>query len=373
MDRTQQPAASPHEGEKFIMKTKFALLIAVVLALVAAGFAQQQAAPQKQQQEQLQAPAPAGPPPFTEKEVIKMLKKQGPEAVIQEVKQRGVDFDMTQEIAQQLRKKKASDEVITAVANAGPKARAEAAKAAAMGAHGIALPAEQEKAYTAIRNELDPSKQIALAEEFEKTYPDSPALSYVYSFEAAAYQQKGDVNKIVELCQKSLKLKPDNLMSLVLISSMIPQPQYLKDREAEKGQLLEEAENYAQDALKQINEIPRQPGETDEAYQKRKDSFAAGVHSALGMIHLERSTMGLAGADKDELAKAEQEFNTAVSATDRPTPQDYYRLGEAYSIDGKIDDAIGAFKKAAEYGQGTMIKTYADQRVAALEKQKAAK
>jgi tetratricopeptide (TPR) repeat protein len=80
--------------------------------------------------------------------------------------------------------------------------------------------------------------------------------------------------------------------------------------------------------------------------------------------------MGLAGPDKDELVKAEQEYTTAVTTTDRPDPRDYYRLGEAYSIDGKIDEAIAAFTKAAELGQGTMIKQYADKQVEALKARK---
>ena len=89
------------------------------------------------------------------------------------------------------------------------------------------------------------------------------------------------------------------------------------------------------------------------------------------MVHLELASDALVGPDKDELAKAEQEFKTAVTTTDRPDPRDYYRLGEAYALDGKLDDAIQAFTKASETGQGTMIKTYADRRVEEMKKRKA--
>ena len=71
------------------------------------------------------------------------------------------------------------------------------------------------------------------------------------------------------------------------------------------------------------------------------------------------------------MAKAEQELSTAVTNSGHPDPRDYYRLGEAYAMDGKLDDAIQAFTKAGELGQGTLIKTYADQRIAELKKQKA--
>jgi hypothetical protein len=55
----------------------------------------------------------------------------------------------------------------------------------------------------------------------------------------------------------------------------------------------------------------------------------------------------------------------------RPLPQDYFRLGEVRTMLNKVDEAIEAFTKAGELGQGTLIKTYADQRVQELSKRKA--
>ena len=89
------------------------------------------------------------------------------------------------------------------------------------------------------------------------------------------------------------------------------------------------------------------------------------------MVHLELAGETLSGPDKAELAKAEQEFTTAVTTTGHPNPSDYYRMGEAYGLEGKLDDAIQAFTKAGEFGQGTLIKTYADEQVAQLKQRKA--
>ncbi|MGA3168039.1 MAG: tetratricopeptide repeat protein [Terriglobia bacterium] len=336
------------------MRMKYALLMVVVLVLSSALYAQ----------------GPSAPVPMTEKEVMKELKSQGPAQLIKDVSQRGTDFDMNPDTEKKLRKANATDEVVKAVASAGPKARA-AAKAAGLGVTGgQVLTAEEGKDFLAIRNELDPDKAITLVEDFAKKYPNSPVLSYAYSFEANANQQKGDVAKVVAFCQKSLELKKDNLMSLIMIVSVMPQPQYLKDHEADKEKQLALAENYAQDALKQIDELKKQGEEADADFAKRKGEYAAGLHGALGMVHLDRSEMGLAGPDKDELVKAEQEYTTAVTTTDRPDSRDYYRLGEAYNIDGKIDEAIAAFTKAAELGQGTMIKQYADKQIEALNARK---
>jgi len=316
---------------------------------------------------------PEGPVPLSEKEVTKEIKSSPAETVINDVKARGVDFDTTPEIEKKLRKAKASDEVVQAVKEAGPKARTQNAKLQ-MGPGGNSqnIPKEQATAYNAIKTELDPDKAVSLCDDFAKNYPDSPALTYVYAFEANAYQQKADIEKVVEYADKSLKLNGDNLMSLVLSLGMMPQPQYLKAHQADQEKILQEALARANHALELISKLPKLPTESDEDYQKRLGEISSQVHGPLGMVHLQLANQSLSGADKTELGKAEEEFNAALTKTSHPDPQYCYRLGETYKLDGKIDDAIQAFTRAGELGQGTMIKTYADQQVAELKKLKAA-
>jgi tetratricopeptide (TPR) repeat protein len=335
-----------------------------------------------QPQAQVQNPAPTGgqgksqapgPVPMTEKEVLKEIKNAPAEKVIKDVNERGVDFDMTPSIEKKLRKANASDQVVEAVRQAGPKVRAQMAKMTlGPGPAGVQqVPKEEVQGLDAIKTEFDPDKAIAQVDDFAKKYPNSLLLSYVYSFGASAYQQKGDVEKAVEYSGKALKLNPDNLMGLALSIGMLPQPQYLNNHPADRDKILEEAESEANRALQLIPQVPKQPNETDADYQKRLAEIASEVHGPLGMIHLDRASGGLAGPDKAELAKAEQEFQTAVTTSSHPDPRDYYRMGEAYEMDGKLDDAIQAFTKASELGQGTMIKTYADQQIERLKKRKA--
>jgi tetratricopeptide (TPR) repeat protein len=316
---------------------------------------------------------PQGPVPMTEREVTKEIKSSPAETVLKDVKERGVDFDMTPGIEKKLRKANATDAVVEGVRQAGPKVRAQMAKLAlGPGPAGVQqVPKEEVQGFDAIKVELDPDKAIALVNDFGKKYPNSLLLSYVYSFGANAYQQKGDVEKVVEYCGKSLKLNPDNIMSLVLDIGMLPQPQYLNNHPADRERILAEAESEANHALQLVAKIPKQPNEADADYQKRQAEFASQVHGPLGMIHLELASSGLAGPDKAELAKAEQEFKTAVSTTSHPDPRDYYRMGETYGLDGKWDDAIQAFTKAGELGQGTLIKTYADEQIGEMKKRKA--
>jgi len=152
----------------------------------------------------------------------------------------------------------------------------------------------------------------------------------------------------------------------------MPQPQYLNNHKAEQEKILQDTQTRATHALELIAKLPKLPTESDEDYQKRLAEIGSQVHGPLGMFHLEMANQSLSGLDKTELGKAEEEFNAAVSKTTHPDPRDYYRLGETYKLDGKTDDAIQAFTRAGELGQGTLIKTYADQQVAELNKLKAA-
>ncbi len=230
-------------------------------------------------------------------------------------------------------------------------------------------PGEEQQAFQALSVELDPDRQIQEASEYEKKYPSSPMLSYVYYYVARAYQMKGDVDKILESGEKSLKLKSDNLASLILVSAMLPQPQALKGSDLDKGKQLSEAEQYANQALQLIDQLPKQPNETDEALQKRKNQVSSEPHSALGMVHLQRSTMTLTANDPEELAKAAEEYKKAVSLAEPPNGQDYYRLGEAEAKLDKLDEALDAFTRAEEFEP--RLKPYADPVIEKLKKKQA--
>jgi tetratricopeptide (TPR) repeat protein len=310
---------------------------------------------------------------MTERELMKELKNSPPETVINDVNDRGVDFDMTPDKEKKLRKAKATDDVINAVKNGGPAVRARFAKMS-IGPAGVQqIPREQAQAFQSIKAELDPDKAVALCDDFNKKYPTSSLGGFVDYFEANAYQQKGDAEKAVQYGDDCLKKQADNLMCLVLKVSMLPQPQYLNAHDPDRDKILQEAETEGARALQLLpQQLTKNPNEADADYKKRLDDIASGVHGPLGMVHLDLATGSLLGIDKKELAQAEQEFTSAVTMAQHPDARDYFRLGEAYGMDGKLDDAIGAFSKASELGQGSLIKTYADQRLDALKKQKAA-
>ncbi len=303
------------------------------------------------------------PPPLSPKEIVDILKskQQAPQAVAI-VEQRGVNFELTPDIEKQLRKAKATDALIDAVKQQSPAARAErAAKTGSL----IASQDEQNE-MVAIEKELSPDAAIQMAAEFERKYPKSPLLTYVLALSAAQYEQKSDVLNTISQCEKSLALKEDNLMALLIIAHMLPQQQSIRVGNADVK--LDRAENYATKAITVIGTLTAQPNETPEQFAARKSSYLQEMHSALGMVHFQRAMRGLAGVDPDELAKAEVEFGTAVTITATPSATDYYRLGEVREHLKRYDAAIEAYKHCSELDQGGALKTYAEKAIEGIRK-----
>ena len=305
--------------------------------------------------------------PLTQKELVQLLKdKQFRTQAASIVEQRGVDFELTPEIEKQLRKAKADDALIEIVKKSGPSVRAERAKASG----GMEVTPEESRDFQAVRDELDPDRQIQLAADFEQKHPSSSLLTYVHVLRAGAYNQKEDVEKVIEYCTKSLELKSDNLMALLLAAPIMPQPQALRGANAEER--LDQAEKYAKLGLELVEQLTAQPSETPEQFAGRKASYQRDLHAALGMVHMQQSRLTLAGGpDRGELEIAEKEYQTAISISSQPNAADYYRLGEVRERLSNTDGAIEAYTKAAELSQGSVIQTYADQRIAELQKVKA--
>ncbi|MGH9447913.1 MAG: hypothetical protein ACRD3O_19645, partial [Terriglobia bacterium] len=233
------------------------------------------------------------------------------------------------------------------------------------------------QAFTAIEKETDPAKQFQLVKDFRQKYPNSPLLSNALFFGAGAAEQKNDVPDAVNFAEQSVKLQPNNLRSLILLSGLLPLPQALQGNPTQKAQQLNESESDANRALQLLNNLRPGPNMPPAQFGKAKGLIEGELHAALGMTHLERAVLNPAPAGapasappSSELVAAEQEFKIAV-ASPEPNPQDYYRLGEVYTQEHKIDDAIGAFSQAAQLGQGTPMQKLASARVTQLQAAKA--
>ena len=306
--------------------------------------------------------------PLTEKELIKLVKhnKKHLNTAEPEIEARGLGFEMTPEVETQLQKAGADEAFIANLKGYTPSARVEKAKST-----GPQVSQAEANAYNQLKAETDPDKRIQEANTFALNFPNSTLLSYVYAIQAVAYQEKNDPPDVIAAGEKSLELNPDNVMALLLLSSTLPQPQLLNVSDAEKVKRLNTAENYATKALQQIDKIGKQPNETDAAFQQRKDQMASGVYSSLGMVHLERSRMAIQAPDQAELGRAEQSYKTAIEKSKgSENAVDYYRLGEVYSMEDKLDEAISAFSNAKRLAPGSVIEQYADRDIKNLKEKK---
>lgn len=302
-------------------------------------------------------------PPLSENELIELLKsKQARASAGAVIEQRGVGFELNPEIEKQLRKAKATEEVIEAVKKQTPSARTERAKA--MG-YIVASP-DEERDMRAIQDELNPDVAIQLTAEFAQKHPTSPLLTYVYALAASHYGQKGDVENLIAQCEKSLALKSDNLMSLIILAQTLPQPQSLRTGNLEKK--LDQAEKYSNESLELIGKLKPRPDESEDQFKERKESYLRDLHSSLGMVHFQRAIQALVAPDAGELAKSEAEYELAIKVSGQPTQNDYYRLGEVREALKKPDAAIEAYTHCIELESGLGIKAYAEQRIAAIRK-----
>ena len=229
---------------------------------------------------------------------------------------------------------------------------------------------EEVNAAKAVQTELDPDRTIQMVQDFEKKYPNSPYLTDLYFFAANAYQQKNNVPKSIEYGEKSVKLQPNNLRSLVLLTTLLPQPQDMQGSDQDKENKLKETETDAGKALQLLQTLPKPANTPDDQFQKLKSNVTSEIHSSLGMVHLQRALTDLSGPDPAELGKAEVEYKLAVTSPE-PSPQDYYRLGEVYERENKADDAIDAFTKCGQLAQNPQMQTLVAQQVQQLKAAKA--
>jgi hypothetical protein len=349
------------------MKNLHRILLTAALALgmvLPVHMAAQQAQPAEGQA----ASAANKQPPLTLKEVIHLVKKNKKhlETISPEIVSRGVDFDLTPEIGQQLEKAGASPDFIANVKNFGPTARASMAASGG----GATAPPEEMQAFQGIQNELDPDRKIKLVDDFAAKYPKSNLLTYAYFLAQGAALEKGDVKAVISYGEKSLALKADNFNTLLVMAKILPLPQSLQN-DPDPDTKLAEAEKDGQKAMEMITSLKQGPTETPEAFKARKDSYLENIHSGLAMVHLQRAMEGLNGIDQDELAKSEAEYRLALSSAANPNAEDYFRLGEVCGYENKVDDAIQAFTKASQLSaDNPALKNLADQRIAELKSKK---
>ncbi len=293
-------------------------------------------------------------------EVIRLIRqaRNEPQGATSAIAERGVAFELDEKTGKKLRKAGADDDMVAAIWKVTPSGKAHM-RALLTSPSGVEIQASATEALALqeIQIEKAPDGRLRLIDAFEKKFPKSPLLSYVYTEAARAEQQNGAFPEAVEYCRKSLKLDPENTFSLIIMALVLPQPKMLKGTPSEVQALLSEAATDANRALALLEKLQKRPDETDEQFVARKGSLAADAHFALGMDEMQW----------DQFDKAVSDYQAAISSTSKPTFQYYYRLAEAYASEGRVSDALAALQKASELARGTPMQKIADDFTAELQ------
>jgi tetratricopeptide (TPR) repeat protein len=306
------------------------------------------------------SPAPSNSGPMTLDETIKLIKekKSDHQSVDVTIVARGVDFELDEKTEKKLRKAGIDDDLLADIWKVTPSGKTHM-RALLTSPTGVDIQATAGEALALqeIQNEQSPDRRIQMVNGFEKKYPSSPLLSYVYTEAARAEQQKDALDEALQYGRKSLKLDPDNTFTLIVMALVMPQPKLLKGNPSEASARLTESQADANKALALLEKLQKRPDETDEQFQARKGALAADAHFALGMEEMQ----------EEHFDKAVAEYQAAISSTRKPTFQYYYRLAEAYASQARFKEAIAALQKASELGRGTAMQKYADDFIAELQ------
>ena len=183
----------------------------------------------------------------------------------------------------------------------------------------------------------DADTRIKAAEEFVTKYADSDFRGLALLAEAQSYQQKNDYDKMVIYGERALEANPDDstrTQTMLMLANAIA----LRTREfdLDREEKLARVEKYANGAMELLKtEAKPNPNLPDEQWAGIKSDLEAEGHEALAMAAMARKNYDAAIA----------EFKTANETAKDKEPATELRLGNAYNLAKKYDDAIATLDK----------------------------
>lgn len=208
------------------------------------------------------------------------------------------------------------------------------------------------KAYQAMPS-TDLPKKIAAGEDFLKKYPGSRNVSVVYSSLVFAYIQNGNAEKALEIGDKEVAIKPDDVQTMAILSQTIPRAMGANTPEPEKR--LAKAETYAKRAIEITPTLTKPEGMADQNFLVAKNETLTMAHSGLGLVYFRR------GKYTDAIPELEQSVKIDPNPT--PDPVNLYILGMANQKESHFEEAAAVFTKCAAIAGGlqTPCKNGADE------------
>jgi tetratricopeptide (TPR) repeat protein len=179
-----------------------------------------------------------------------------------------------------------------------------------------------------------PDARITAAENLLLKFADTDFKAIALYLEAASYEQKNDFEKMVIFAERTLEADPKNYPSMLMLAGGIAKR--ARENDLDLNEKLAQVDKYAKSALEALKDAPKpNPQLTDEQWTATKKDYTASAHEAYGLSAMLRKKYDVAIA----------EFKQAVEGAATPDPATMVRLGQAYNLAGKYDDAIAILDK----------------------------
>lgn len=180
----------------------------------------------------------------------------------------------------------------------------------------------------------DADARIKAADELVNKYADTDFKDLALFFAAASYEQKGDAEKAIIYGERTLEANPKNYSAMLLLARLMAMR--TREHDLDREEKLGRVEGYVKSAEKVLGDAPKpNPQLTDEQWAAAKKDMMSQGHEALGMAAMARKKYDVAAT----------EFKTSVDQASQPDPATMVRLGAAYNLGGKHDDAIAVLDK----------------------------
>jgi len=170
---------------------------------------------------------------------------------------------------------------------------------------------------------------------FKKLIDDTErAMMYYYQNLMSNYQQLNDAGKTIEWAQKALGQDPEDLLTLLTLSSVMAARPPADPKDMEKQ--MKDAEEHGKKALSKVNALLSSP----MAAQMRpedKASLASTANQTMGRIHY----------NNKKYSDAQKAYGAAIVAK-KDDGEAYFYLGLALAQDKppKVDDAMESLAKS---------------------------
>jgi tetratricopeptide (TPR) repeat protein len=177
-----------------------------------------------------------------------------------------------------------------------------------------------------------PDAMIKAADDLLTKFADTDFKELAYTFEAKAYQQKGDYAKAEILDEDILKINPKNFDASLQLGELMVN--HTGENDLDKEEKLTKAVNLLNQTIDNVKAAPKpNPNVSDAQWEGYK-----------------KGTIGEAQADLGRAAMLRKKYDDAITsykAANETEPQPAYQayLAQAYQKAGKNDDALALCDK----------------------------